>query len=130
MERNLSVTLERDGKRVIVVLRSDDFAQSASRGKMRWGSGKAWTITGVREVAQWEKTTMTMTATEMIPAVGEPVRVRFEDLWIDATVVDVKNVWGKARLLIRPVAGQGQQWVELGRLETRRFAQRAVEEAR
>lgn len=66
---------------------------------------------------------MNLTATEMIPAVGEPVRVRFEDLWIDATVVDVKSSWGKARLLIRPVAGNGQQWVELGRLESRRWVQ-------
>ena len=41
---NLVVTLERDGKTVVVLLRADDFAQSVHRGKMRWGSGRAWTV--------------------------------------------------------------------------------------
>ena len=64
-----------------------------------------------------------MTCKEMLPAVGEMVRVKFESLWIECKVHDVKTAWGKARLLVRPVAGQGEQWVELGRLETRRTAQ-------
>ena len=45
------VTLERDDKRVVLVLRADDFAQSARHGKMRWGSGRVWTVVKV-EVAQ------------------------------------------------------------------------------
>ncbi len=57
-----------------------------------------------------------MTANQMLPAVGASVEVRFEELTIQATVLDVKHVWGKARLLIAPVAGAGQQWIELSRL--------------
>jgi hypothetical protein len=52
----------------------------------------------------------------MIPAVGQTVQVRFEDLKITAQVVDVKMAWGRPRLLIEPVAGQGQQWIELPRV--------------
>ncbi len=53
------------------------------------------------------------TAKQMIVAVGQPVQLRSGDLWIDCTVVDVKNSWGKNRLLVCPVAGQGEQWVEM-----------------
>jgi hypothetical protein len=30
--------------------------------------------------------------------------------------VDVKAVWGKARLLVEPKSGNGRQWVEMGRV--------------
>jgi hypothetical protein len=56
------------------------------------------------------------TVTEMLPAVGALVQLRAGsggELWIDCTVVDVKNSWGKNRLLVRPLAGDGQVWVEL-----------------
>jgi len=48
MEHNkLVVTLERDGRTVVLVFRSDDFAQSVRNGKLRWGGGRAWTVTAV-----------------------------------------------------------------------------------
>jgi hypothetical protein len=55
------------------------------------------------------------TALEMIIAVGEPVQLRCNDgaVWVDCVVRDVKNSWGKNRLLVAPVAGDGQVWVEL-----------------
>ena len=56
------------------------------------------------------------TVRELVPAIGATVGVRFESLIIDATVVDAKNSWGKVRLLIRPAAGVGEQWIELNRL--------------
>ena len=57
-----------------------------------------------------------MTANEMIPAVGQLVRVRFEDLKITCRVLDVKTAWGRPRLQIEPVGGVGQQWIELARV--------------
>lgn len=57
-----------------------------------------------------------MTATEMIPAVGQQVSVRFEELLIDCVVADVKQSWGKTRLQITPLLGTGTQWIELSRL--------------
>jgi hypothetical protein len=56
------------------------------------------------------------TAREMIPALGAHVLVRFESLTVECWVKDVKNAWGKPRLLIVPVVGSGEQWVELGRV--------------
>lgn len=59
---------------------------------------------------------MTATAREMIPALGAHVLVRFESLTVECWVKDVKTSWGKPRLLIVPVTGSGEQWVELGRV--------------
>lgn len=59
---------------------------------------------------------MAATCMSMLPAVGAWVQVRFESLWIECEVVDVKNSWGKARLWVKPLAGEGCQWVELSRI--------------
>lgn len=59
---------------------------------------------------------MAITAKEMIVAVGANVLVRCEDLWVTCVVVDVKNAYGKNRLLVRPMVGDGTQWVEMGRI--------------
>ena len=56
------------------------------------------------------------TASELIPAVGAQVLVRFEDLAVRCKVLDAKNSWGKVRLQITPVGGYNRQWIELGRL--------------
>lgn len=52
----------------------------------------------------------------MQPAVGATVCVRFEELAITCTVIDVKNAWGKVRLEVKPHSGYGSQWIELSRL--------------
>lgn len=57
-----------------------------------------------------------MTTRELLPALGEKVSVRFEDLAIECIVLDAKTSWGKPRLQVRPVTGQGRQWIELSRL--------------
>jgi hypothetical protein len=56
------------------------------------------------------------TAREMVPALGARVIVRCESLNVECIVKDVKNAWGKPRLLVTPVAGSNEQWVELGRV--------------
>lgn len=57
-----------------------------------------------------------MTATEMIPAIGAIVEVRFEKCWFECWVKDVKVSWNKPRLLIHPCSGTDEQWVELDRV--------------
>lgn len=59
---------------------------------------------------------MTNTATQMIPAVGAIVAVRFEEITVFCHVVDVKNSWGKIRLQVTPELGNGSQWIELPRV--------------
>ena len=56
------------------------------------------------------------TCLSMLPAVGAWIQVRFESLWIECEVVDVKTSWGKPRLWVTPLAGEGCQWVELSRV--------------
>ena len=59
---------------------------------------------------------MAHTATQMLPAIGQTVRAQFEDLTIDVRVSDVKSSYGRVRLLVSPVSGTGQQWIEVSRL--------------
>ena len=61
---------------------------------------------------------MSATCLSMLPAVGAKITVRFESLSIDCTVKDVKNSWGKPRLLVEPLTGRGEQWVEMSRVAT------------
>ena len=56
------------------------------------------------------------TCLDMLFAIGASVQVRFEDLHIACTVRNVKNSWGKPRLLVAPVSGSGEQWAELSRI--------------
>jgi hypothetical protein len=49
------------------------------------------------------------------------VLVRYESVQILCTVKDVKTSWNKARLLVTPMAGEGEQWVELGRISIPKF---------
>jgi hypothetical protein len=58
----------------------------------------------------------TATASQMLPAIGQTVRAQFEDLTIDVRVSDVKSSYGRVRLLVSPVSGTGQQWIEVSRL--------------
>ncbi len=60
----------------------------------------------------------TMTACEMIAAIGQQVIARFESLHIVVSVKDVRYVWGKPQVQIAPLHGTGFQWVELGRISS------------
>lgn len=57
-----------------------------------------------------------MTAREMLPAIGQSVAVRFEEILVNCTVRNVKSSYGRTRLLVTPTAGMGEQWVELPRV--------------
>lgn len=66
------------------------------------------------------------------PAIGSWVEVRFESLWVECEVVDAKSSWGRVRLWVKPLAGEGCQWVELSRIRVRgveapRPPQRAID---
>jgi len=56
------------------------------------------------------------TVQQLLPAIGEQITIRMQDLYVACLVLDAKNSYGQVRLLVRPVAGDGQQWVELSRL--------------
>lgn len=59
-----------------------------------------------------------MTAREMVPALGAVVSVAVGvgDLVVSCRVKDVKTAWNQVRLLVVPIAGTGEAWVELSRL--------------
>lgn len=59
---------------------------------------------------------MNMTAKQMIPAIGQCISARFEELAVECTVQDVKQSYGRVRLLVAPVSGTGNQWIELQRI--------------
>jgi hypothetical protein len=43
----------------------------------------------------------------------EASTLRCGDLHVACTVIDVKSVYGRERVLVTPVAGAGERWVEL-----------------
>ena len=55
-------------------------------------------------------------ALAMLPAIGQQVAVRFEEILVNCTVRNVKSSYGRTRLLVTPAAGMGEQWVELPRV--------------
>ena len=48
--------------------------------------------------------------------IGKSGVLRCEYLSIDITVADAKRSYGRTLLLVRPVAGTGEQWVDESRL--------------
>ena len=48
--------------------------------------------------------------------IGTSGVLRCEYLSIDITVADAKRSYGRTLLLVRPVAGTGEQWVEESRI--------------
>jgi hypothetical protein len=71
-----------------------------------------------------------MTANEMIPSVGQAVLVNFDQINIACIIRDVKTSYGRVRLLVEPISGVGQQWVEISRLRDLKPAQEQQGETR
>jgi hypothetical protein len=59
------------------------------------------------------------TARQLAPAIGASVAVRYEGITVECIVTDAKNSYGQVRVQVKPVAGTGAQWIELGRLVVR-----------
>jgi hypothetical protein len=64
-----------------------------------------------------------MTAIEMQAAINKYVWLKVDTLRVLCMVDDVKVSFGQPRFLIRPIAGNGSQWMEIGRLEKYEKAQ-------
>jgi hypothetical protein len=58
-----------------------------------------------------------MTAVQMAMAVGQQVYFVNGSFRFLCTVKDIKMAYGQMRLLISPLAGTGEQWVEFSRLQ-------------
>lgn len=56
-----------------------------------------------------------MTAMKMTQAIGSQVEVRMEAFSVLCDVLDAKSAYGNVRYLVRPVAGNGEAWVDSGR---------------
>ncbi len=50
--------------------------------------------------------------------IGKTGLLRCEYLSIGVTIVDAKRSYGRTLLLVRPVSGSGEQWVEEGRVSS------------
>jgi hypothetical protein len=48
--------------------------------------------------------------------IGKNGVLRCEYLSVDVTVADAKRSYGRTLLLVRPIAGSGEQWVEESRI--------------
>jgi hypothetical protein len=48
--------------------------------------------------------------------IGKTGLLRCEYLSIEVTIADAKRSYGRTLLLVRPVSGSGEQWVEEGRV--------------
>jgi hypothetical protein len=59
---------------------------------------------------------MEYTAKQMAPAIGCTVLIRLEQFGVPMVVIDVKSAWGKVRVQVAPVGGQGEAWVDADRL--------------
>jgi hypothetical protein len=58
-----------------------------------------------------------MTTRNMMTIIGATVRIQCESLTVDCIVLDTKLAYGHVRIQIKPVCGDGTQWVELTRVE-------------
>jgi hypothetical protein len=58
---------------------------------------------------------MSETAASMIVLVGRTTQVRFEKISVLCNVIDSRSQWGRTDILVEPVGGSGQQWVERSR---------------
>ena len=54
---------------------------------------------------------------ELQDLIGTDVTIEFDGLKVAVVVVDAKVSYGKPRLLISPVAGEGTVWVDARRAE-------------
>jgi hypothetical protein len=56
-----------------------------------------------------------MSVKEMADLIGATVQVKVEGFTVPMVVSDVKIAYGNKRLLVSPVGGTGQSWVDAAR---------------
>ena len=61
---------------------------------------------------------MQHTAKEMGIVIGKKVNIEIEQWIVPMTILDAKSAWGKVRLLVRPVTGEGEAWIDWTRIVT------------
>jgi len=59
--------------------------------------------------------------------IGCNVTINLDGLSVDCLVLDTKSAWGMLRLLVKPVAGNGEKWIDSGRLQRISQPQAAAE---
>lgn len=64
-----------------------------------------------------------MTYTQMADLIGKKGFIQMGSLTIEVTIRDLKVSYGRGRFLVVPVAGSGEQWVELVQLADGKSAQ-------
>ena len=58
-----------------------------------------------------------MTTQQLKKAIGKVLRIDTgSGLEVNVRVVNVKEGWGKPRLLVTPLAGSGEAWIEISRV--------------
>lgn len=55
---------------------------------------------------------------EMVDLIGTTVRVKVEGFYVPMTISDVKIAYGNKRLLVSPVGGEGESWIDSSRVTT------------
>lgn len=60
----------------------------------------------------------TMGFKEMADMIGKTVRVKVEGFTVPMTISDVKVAYGNKRLLVSPIGGSGEAWVDASRATT------------
>lgn len=58
----------------------------------------------------------TMGFREMAEMIGKTVRVKVEGFTVPMTISDVKTAYGNKRLLVSPIGGSGESWVDASRV--------------
>ena len=61
-------------------------------------------------------TTALQNASSLALYIGKTGVLRCECLSVDVTIADAKRSYGRTLLLVRPVSGSGEQWVEESRV--------------
>jgi len=70
------------------------------------------------------------TAREMAEMIGTTVHVKVESFQVPMTVTDAKVAYGNRRLLVSPIGGRGQAWVDASRIESQRSQKSAPQDER
>lgn len=59
---------------------------------------------------------MTTSARQLMQWIDKKVFVRFENIEVPCTVLDVRQVWNRTDVFIQADGGKGQQWISTERV--------------